>query len=119
MQDICPEPVKKTDFRHRTYVLDKLTSQAKRGKSFNSSVAQKSKIKVSSGGISDQERKAREQILKEVERGAQRYKMVGPQGWKKPTCLATDKKFLERILRSGQSKSSAIGKKNENKKVKC
>lgn len=81
MQDISPEPVKKTDFRHKTHVLDKLISQAKRRKSFNSSLAQKTKIKTSRGGISDLERKAREQILKEVERGAQRYKMVGPQGW--------------------------------------
>ncbi|VDN07371.1 unnamed protein product [Thelazia callipaeda] len=55
--------------------------------------------------ISELEKRAAEEILKDVARGVRRYEMVGAQGWLKPACLTTDKKFLERVLRSTQPKS--------------
>uniref|UniRef100_A0A0N5AYP6 Uncharacterized protein n=1 Tax=Syphacia muris TaxID=451379 RepID=A0A0N5AYP6_9BILA len=43
---------------------------------------------------------ARLSILEETRRAAARAEQIGPQGWKKPPCLRTNKEFLARALRS-------------------
>ncbi|KAI6187070.1 hypothetical protein M3Y98_00202400 [Aphelenchoides besseyi] len=45
-------------------------------------------------------RKAAEALMRESQRGAERAKTMGAQGWIKPTSLSTNKNFLKRTLES-------------------
>lgn len=43
---------------------------------------------------------ARRTLLDEIKRAGKRVEKIGPQGWKKPFCLHTNKEFLARTLKS-------------------
>uniref|UniRef100_A0A915C779 Uncharacterized protein n=1 Tax=Parascaris univalens TaxID=6257 RepID=A0A915C779_PARUN len=43
------------------------------------------------------------EILAETKRAALRAELIGSQGWKKPTCLSINKKFLKRTLEASLS----------------
>uniref|UniRef100_A0A915PKU5 Uncharacterized protein n=1 Tax=Setaria digitata TaxID=48799 RepID=A0A915PKU5_9BILA len=100
--------MKETDKRSKLRRLDKLIVKAQRNPNPAATEVQLSITETDGHGISELEKKAREEILKETMLGVRRYEKIGPQGWKKPTCLRTDKKFLERVLRSVRPKSSVM-----------
>ncbi|VDK82666.1 unnamed protein product [Litomosoides sigmodontis] len=88
--------------------LDKFIVKAKRNFSPVTTQVQFETTQTNEHKQSELERKAREEILKDAALGVRRYEAVGPQGWKKPACLKTNKKFLERILRATRAKSNAV-----------
>ncbi|EFO26105.1 hypothetical protein LOAG_02373 [Loa loa] len=86
--------------------LDKLIVKAKR--KLNPVIAEVNlpTAEMDRHELSELEKKAREEILKDAVSGVRRYEKIGPQGWKRPNCLRTNKEFLERILRSTGPKPS-------------
>ncbi|EJW84891.1 hypothetical protein WUBG_04197 [Wuchereria bancrofti] len=98
--------MKETASRSKLRQLDKLIVKVKKNMNMVSTEVQLSSTETHKRDPSELEKKAREEILNDVMLGVRRYEIIGPQGWKKPSCLKTNKKFLERILRSTGSKSS-------------
>ncbi|KAK6111406.1 hypothetical protein QQG55_43515 [Brugia pahangi] len=92
--------------RSKLRQLDRLIIKVRKNINMVTAEVQLSNTETHKSGLSELEKKAREEILKDAMLGIRRYEITGPQGWKKPSCLKTNKKFLERMLRSSGSKSS-------------
>ncbi|KAL3983019.1 hypothetical protein ACH3XW_49490 [Acanthocheilonema viteae] len=93
-----------TNDRTKFRQLDKLIVKAKQNLNPVITEVRDTTAQTSKREQSELERMAREEILRDATLGVHRYEKIGPQGWKKPACLKTNKKFLERILRATQSK---------------
>ncbi|KAM3725286.1 Protein POLR1D, isoform [Dirofilaria immitis] len=108
--NVCRETMKEAASPPKLCQLDKLIVKAKRNLNPVATQVKFSITQTNKRELSELEKKAREEILKDTALGVRRYEKIGPQGWKKPACLKTNKKFLERVLRSTQSKSNMIDK---------
>ncbi|VDN19151.1 unnamed protein product [Gongylonema pulchrum] len=81
LKDVTVESEKEPAGPNSRRSLNKLISKARRTTKSAAGQREKMKMQASSREVSDLEKEAKRQILKEAERAVKRYEVVGPQGW--------------------------------------
>ncbi|KAK0423999.1 hypothetical protein QR680_008452 [Steinernema hermaphroditum] len=89
--------------------MDALANALRRKRRLEAQPRQESEVQTKKGAVEAAEedeseeilrKKAKEALLREAVRSKERVKTMGPQGYLKPTCLQTNKRFLNATVRS-------------------